>query len=154
MGVEARFSPDLRRIKPRPVNDNPSVGSNGTESKSPKKLALVTQVLGLTVSVNPRVLVTSGGFADYVQVEDNQMAKVTGFKCLDGDGSRVPCDAFGNNVAFACPKCKHPILAVMRDRQRGASIDNPAKCAGCGLRAWMEVDAARERLILHQVAPV
>jgi len=41
------------------------------------------------------------------------MARVTDFRCVDERGERVPCDAFGNNVAFNCPNCGHPILAII-----------------------------------------
>jgi predicted RNA-binding Zn-ribbon protein involved in translation (DUF1610 family) len=38
------------------------------------------------------------------------MTKVTDFNLVDDAGETSPCDAFGNNVAFKCPKCGHPML--------------------------------------------
>lgn len=68
------------------------------------------------------------------------MTVVTDFRRVNEGGRDVPCDAFGNNVAFVCPECGHPMLAIMRDYQRGSSLNNPAVCRGCGLRAWLSAD--------------
>ena len=75
------------------------------------------------------------------------MPTITDWECLDHEGKRVPSDAFGNNVALACPTCRHPVLAIARETQRGASADNPAVCRGCGFRAWIEIREAA--LLLH-----
>lgn len=49
------------------------------------------------------------------------MAKVTGLQCIDEAGQAVACDAYGNNVAFRCLGCGGPVLAVIRENQRGSS---------------------------------
>jgi len=36
------------------------------------------------------------------------MTRVTDFHLVNENGDGVPRDAFGNNVAFKCPKCGHP----------------------------------------------
>jgi hypothetical protein len=79
------------------------------------------------------------------------MAKITDFGCVDEHEKNIRCDAFGNNVAFSCPKCCHPILAIIRENQRGAKITNPAVCRYCHLKAWLSVDAAKGQLRLQQL---
>ena len=68
------------------------------------------------------------------------MAKVTTFGCIDERGERVLCDAFGNNVAFKCPDCGHPVLAIVRKDQRGSSKDKFAECPHCRFRGWVDAD--------------
>lgn len=77
------------------------------------------------------------------------MATITDFRCVDESGQVVSCDAFGNNVAFGCPGCGHPILSIARKNQRGSSPDRPAACRKCDFRGWVEV---REDLLqLHRM---
>jgi len=68
------------------------------------------------------------------------MATVTDFHCTDEGGLRVLCDAHGNNVAFRCQGCGGPVLAVIREHQRGSHPDNPPNVVlvtrGIGLN-WM-----------------
>jgi len=78
-------------------------------------------------------------------------AKVTKFVCFDREGHAVLCDSFGNNVAFACPACKHPILAIMREYQRGSSSHNPSVCPSCGFRCWLTVKESELRLVVIPV---
>ena len=59
------------------------------------------------------------------------MAAITDFHCVDESDKGICCDAFGNNVAFSCPKCGHPMLAIMRKSQRGSDVNNPAVCRAC-----------------------
>jgi predicted RNA-binding Zn-ribbon protein involved in translation (DUF1610 family) len=79
------------------------------------------------------------------------MTKVTGFRCVDEDGDRVPCDAYGNNVAFKCSKCGHPMLAIVLPKQnrRGSNPENPAVCRHCGFRAWVVADPVKKLLWLQ-----
>ena len=58
------------------------------------------------------------------------MVKVTG-RPLKMGNKEIEADAFGNNVAFKCPKCGYPVLAVVRKGQRGSQADNPSNCKGC-----------------------
>jgi len=65
--------------------------------------------------------------------------KITGFQCVNTDGKTIMADAHGNNLAFSCPKCSHPVLAVIREHQRGSSSSNPTVCKGCASSYWFEV---------------
>jgi len=79
------------------------------------------------------------------------MPTVTGFRCVDERGDSVLCDAFGNNVAFRCPDCGHPVNAIAREHHRGASPDSPAECRHCSFRGWMQVDFEGELLTLKRL---
>jgi hypothetical protein len=80
------------------------------------------------------------------------MAKVTGFRCFDTEGFPILCDPFGNNVAFRCPGCSGPVLAVLREHQRGSNEGNPSICTACGSKYWIEVNEPNESLILHRIS--
>jgi len=56
------------------------------------------------------------------------MATITGFRCVNQKNEELPSDPFGNNVAFDCPKCGHPVLAIIRENQRGSDASHPAIC--------------------------
>jgi len=77
------------------------------------------------------------------------MAKVTGFKCFDSDGQAVMCDPYGNNAAFNCPKCSHPMLATIRPNGRGSDKEHRVACKRCGLEAWVEVKAEEHSLWIN-----
>jgi DNA-directed RNA polymerase subunit RPC12/RpoP len=77
------------------------------------------------------------------------MTTVTNYRCIDERGERVLCDAFGNNVAFKCSDCGHPMLAIIRRYQRGSSREKPAECPHCHFRGWM--DTRKGVLILKRV---
>ena len=79
------------------------------------------------------------------------MAKITRFRCVDGDGKDVPCAAFGNNVAFDCPKCGYPMLAIVREHQRGSSAAKPTECPS-EHKAWVTVDTSAAKLLRLQWA--
>jgi len=82
---------------------------------------------------------------------DGSMTRVTGFHCINDNGQRVLCDAFGNNVAFDCPNCGHPMLAIILPNQnrRGSTPDNPAVCRHCGFRGWLTTEPAKQLLRLQ-----
>jgi predicted RNA-binding Zn-ribbon protein involved in translation (DUF1610 family) len=84
----------------------------------------------------------------------NTMATITGFVCVDENGRKIPCDAFGNNVAFSCVECGHPMLAIIREHQRGSDAANPAVCPVCGFRAWFSVDHVNELIKLQCLTSV
>jgi transposase-like protein len=67
--------------------------------------------------------------------------KVTGFTCVDKNGNAVLCDAFGNNVALTCPKCKHPLLVTVIPNGRGSDKEHRAKCEGCSFEVWVETSS-------------
>lgn len=79
------------------------------------------------------------------------MTVITDFVCYTPEGFRVPSDAHGNNVAFKCPECGYPILAVMRPHQRGSSADKPSACRSCNAAYWLEIIEGQKRLITHQL---
>jgi hypothetical protein len=80
------------------------------------------------------------------------MATITGYRCVDQANREVPCFAFGNNVAFNCTKCGHPMLAIVRLHQRGSSSTKPMPCP-CGSSMWVTLDATIEnRLKLHRAS--
>jgi len=74
--------------------------------------------------------------------------KVTNFEVFDADNNKVSADAHGNNIAFICPRCGHPVLAVMFENQRGSSREKPTLCKGCHTSFWMEV--FNNHLVLNQ----
>ena len=79
------------------------------------------------------------------------MTRVTDFRCVHEQGHEVRCDAYGNNVAFQCPDCGHPMLAIVLPKQsrRGSSAKNPAVCRHCSHGFWVEADPAKKRLVLR-----
>jgi len=79
------------------------------------------------------------------------MTKVTDFRYIKYEQMTVRCDAFGNNVAFVCPKCGHPMLAIIREDQRGSDANNPAICRSCDFRCWLEANDVEKALKLHSV---
>lgn len=79
------------------------------------------------------------------------MATVTGFTCIGESGDPMPADAYGNNVAFRCAECGAPILAVVREHQRGASPDNPSECCECGTKFWVALGATPRQLLVHRI---
>ena len=79
------------------------------------------------------------------------MATVTGFTCIGESGDPVPADAYGNNVAFRCAECGAPILAVVREHQRGAGPDNPSECRECGTKFWVALGITPRQLLVHRL---
>jgi NAD-dependent SIR2 family protein deacetylase len=79
------------------------------------------------------------------------MATVTGFRAADGQGFPVLCDAHGNNTAFRCLGCGGPVLATIRENQRGSEPGRPTECPACGSRYWVEADEGKQLLVIHRV---
>ncbi len=78
--------------------------------------------------------------------------KITDFMVMDSDGKLIPADPFGNNLAFACQTCGHPVLAVSLEHQRGSSKDKPAICRNCGTAYYLDVRSKMEKIYVHQAA--
>ncbi|MDH5180186.1 MAG: hypothetical protein OEY07_10990, partial [Gammaproteobacteria bacterium] len=76
--------------------------------------------------------------------------KVTDYTGIYGNGTTAKIDAHGNNIAFACSECSHPVLAIVRDHQRGSSRDNPAICKGCGETFLVEVNVNTDKVIVNR----
>ena len=75
--------------------------------------------------------------------------KITGFLILDGEGDEVPADAFGNNVAFSCFDCGHPVLATALENQRGSDEDHPTRCRRCGFSYFLDVRLQSQKIYIH-----
>jgi hypothetical protein len=78
------------------------------------------------------------------------VTKITDFTVVDEDGASVPGDPHGNNLALHCMECGAPLLAVLREHQRGSSTDNPAVCRRCHAKHWVEINERESRLIVHR----
>jgi transcription elongation factor Elf1 len=76
---------------------------------------------------------------------------ITDFLVMDGNGDEIHADPFGNNVAFECPNCGHPVLAIALDNQRGSDEEHPAKCRGCGRSYFLDVRVQAEKLYIHEL---
>ncbi len=77
--------------------------------------------------------------------------KITDFLTMDGNGDEILADAHGNNIAFSCSECGHPILAVALENQRGSDEDHPAVCKGCGAKYFLDVRTHMEKLYVHRL---
>jgi hypothetical protein len=55
---------------------------------------------------------------------------------FEGVPARVHPD--GNNIAWCCPDCGHPLIFVYRIGRAGSSLDNPTQCIGCDSRFYIE----------------
>jgi DNA-directed RNA polymerase subunit RPC12/RpoP len=75
--------------------------------------------------------------------------KITDFLVLHADGSSIAADPHGNNVAFCCMKCGHPMLAVALEHQRGSDEEHPATCKRCSARYFLDVRQQAEKLYIH-----
>ena len=76
--------------------------------------------------------------------------KITGFLTMDGMGKEIAADTHGNNVAFACFNCGHPVLAIARENQRGSDEEHPADCKNCGEKYFLDVRAHMKKLYVHE----
>lgn len=80
------------------------------------------------------------------------MATITGFIGVYSDGTSAKVDAHGNNVAFACPSCGHPVLAIAREHQRGSSSTKPATCRGCGQDLFIEPRENTKKVVIYRAS--
>jgi hypothetical protein len=79
--------------------------------------------------------------------------KITGFQVMNSSGTEIRGDAFGNNVAFLCANCGHPVLATALEDQRGSDEEHLSVCKGCGRGYFLDVRAAAEKIYVHDIAP-
>ena len=79
--------------------------------------------------------------------------KITGFLVMDSSGVEIRADAFGNNVAFECARCGHPVLATALENQRGSDENHLSACKGCGRGYFLDVRSTAEKIYIHDVAP-
>lgn len=75
--------------------------------------------------------------------------RVTNFRVENVRGEAINADPFGNNIAFSCFSCKHPVLAIARKYQRGNSKENPAICRGCEARYFIQhIDCESKKVVI------
>lgn len=77
--------------------------------------------------------------------------KITNFLILNSHGDEVSGDAHGNNLAFICEECGHPVLVTALKNQRGNDVDHPAKCKGCGEEYFIDPRKRSEKLYIFTV---
>ncbi|EJV2652737.1 hypothetical protein ACHE4L_004299 [Vibrio vulnificus] len=84
--------------------------------------------------------------------------RITGFDVFDENGDALDADTHGNNVAFSCFVCGHPVLAVCLDNQRGSDEDHPANCKGkdckgkdCNAAYVLDVRERMEKIYIFNV---
>ncbi len=70
---------------------------------------------------------------------------------MNTNGEEIDADAHGNNLAFLCSVCKHPIVAVALENQRGCDEKHPAICKGCGQGYFLDVRERMKKLYVHPV---
>ena len=80
--------------------------------------------------------------------------KITDFLIMDTHGDEIPADPHGNNIAFTCPVCQGPILAVALENQRGWDESHPAICRSCGTAYFLDIREHAKKLYIHPVDPV
>ncbi|KGM50719.1 hypothetical protein N800_14605 [Lysobacter daejeonensis GH1-9] len=75
--------------------------------------------------------------------------KITDFLVMDSDGNTIPADPFGNNLAFCCPSCGYPVLAITLANQRGSDEMHPAICRGCYAAYFLDIRPSAEKLYVQ-----
>jgi len=75
--------------------------------------------------------------------------KITGFLIMDCEGNDIVADPFGNNLAFTCMGCGHPILAIALENQRGSSESSPVPCKGCDASYFMDIRVHAKKIYVH-----
>lgn len=77
------------------------------------------------------------------------LVRITDFLVMNGDGDRIQADPHGNNVAFNCFDCEHPIVAVALENQRGSDEEHPAVCRGCGAEYFLDPRQGSSKMYIH-----
>lgn len=78
------------------------------------------------------------------------MTKVTDYTAKAAS-EEIQADAYGNNVAFACLRCRGPVLATLTAHQRGSSSAKPTHCRSCGCKFWVDVLPDQKFLQIHRL---
>ncbi|EOK5726410.1 hypothetical protein ACM6U3_004330, partial [Vibrio vulnificus] len=86
-------------------------------------------------------------------ITNRNIMRITGFDVFDENGDALDADTHGNNVAFSCFVCGHPVLAVCLDNQRGSDEDHPANCKGkdCNAAYVLDVRERMEKIYIFNV---
>ncbi|MHC6217164.1 hypothetical protein ACVQEN_08040 [Stenotrophomonas acidaminiphila] len=80
--------------------------------------------------------------------------KITAFLVMDSKGNEIPADPHGNNLAFCCPTCGHPVLAVALANQRGSDEVHPSTCRGCAAQYFLDIKVNTQELYIQVASPV
>jgi len=75
--------------------------------------------------------------------------KITDFLIMDGNGDLIDADPHGDNIAFSCLACGHPVLAIAGNSQRGSDEEHAAICKGCGQKHFLDVREHTSKLYIH-----
>jgi len=71
---------------------------------------------------------------------------ITDFLTMDGDGDLIHADTLGNDIAFNCMECYHPILASSKDGAPGNEEEQPVTFKGCDIKYFLDVRLQAEKL--------
>lgn len=71
---------------------------------------------------------------------------ITEFLVMDSSGNEIEADAHGDNIAFSCPACEHPVLSSTLDDQPGSDEEHPAECKGCGEQYFLSIRYQSKKL--------
>ena len=74
---------------------------------------------------------------------------ITDFLTMNSNGDLIQADTKGNNIAFNCIACFHPILASSKDGEPGSHEEHPVTCKGCGQKSFLDVRAHAKKLYIH-----
>lgn len=77
--------------------------------------------------------------------------KITDFQTMNMYGDSIQADAHGNNIAFNCFVCSHPVLATTRDKHRGNNKEHPSTCKSCGQNYFLDVREKMEKLDIYEL---
>lgn len=68
---------------------------------------------------------------------------------MDTNGEEIAADPHRNSLAFSCPLCGYPVLAIALDNQRGSDEHHPAYCKGCETGYFLDIRTRAEKLYIH-----
>ena len=74
---------------------------------------------------------------------------ITDFLTMSSNGDLIKADTNGNNIAFNCNSCFHPILASSKHGSPGSHENTPVTCKGCGQKSFLDVRGHAEKLYIH-----
>jgi transcription elongation factor Elf1 len=77
--------------------------------------------------------------------------KITNYLTLYSNGNKIDSDVHGNNMAFSCITCGHPILVIALKNQRGFDEEHSAECKGCSARYFINISENYEKLYVHKL---
>ncbi len=81
--------------------------------------------------------------------------RITNFDVFDENGNVLLADAQGNNIAFNCFECGHPVIAIARDNQKGSDELHPAECKGenCSASFVLQINTNMKKMSIHKINP-